>query len=128
MLNLEVKTIKDFGENAFCVQDYNGWRKDNHYLEVTPHDHIAIAYLKDDDAEAILEDIKAFVEMCYLGDIAIGVIEFNNLAKNNIEEFSENTKALWHWTETFIRGQYRGIFIDLESYETKIAFGNINFF
>ena len=128
MLNLEVKTIKDFGENAFCVQDYNGWRRDNHYLEVAPYDHIAVAYLQDDDTCSILEDIEAFVEMCYLGDIAIGVIEFDNLAKNNVEEFSENAKAIWHWTETLIRGQYKGIFIDLESYETKIAFGNINFF
>ena len=127
MLNLEVKIIKDFGENAFCVQDYNGWRKDNHYLEVAPYDHIAIAYLQDDDG-AILEDIASFIEMCYLGDIAIGVIEFDNLAKNNVEEFSENAKAIWHWTETLIRERYKGIFIDLESYETKIAFGNINFF
>ena len=121
MVGLIYKTLYEWGEKSFCITDYNelinnaaGETDMNHYSIDRKHDHIAGLILESIEDK---ENLESFLRWCNDSDIPLFVIEYCNIKSDAMR------KILWDHTKAYIEKLAPGKYINLESYETKLAFG-----
>lgn len=105
--------FEKWGMDSFCIQDYNGYLQDLGYNFDTRNEQIATLTLSDEDDYLTL---SSFAKLCRKSQgVALFVIEFAFI--------KDGEKAASYWKRIKSEVEEYGDYIDLESYETKLAFG-----
>ena len=116
MAELTFTTLDKWGMDSFCIQDYEGYLKDNglniQTLQLSTL-NLAGLVLFDTDTPYTIE---AFLEMAKAAQASIILIEFCNLK----DEMSQKLFPLY--AKNYIRHNLKR-YVDLESYETKLSYG-----
>lgn len=115
MADIILKKIKDWGNDSFCVQDYKGYLDDNvalNIIEFNENEYIAGIILYDSDN---IDTLKAFYNLCQFERIPLILVEFVNIKNANM--------AIELCNEFMSYVDYYDAYINLESYESKLALG-----
>lgn len=119
MAEITYKSFKDWGMNMFCIQDYNEYlieKASEAFDGVSENEMLAGIVIFDEDT---FETITSFIDMAYTCWSSIIMIDFSNLSDTIHDGDSEFLQSIYNYIMT----KYGAIFVDLQSYETRFAFG-----
>lgn len=119
MATLTFKTLKQWGMDTFCVQDYIDYiedarKEDKHLGPVRDNERFAGMILFDGDT---IETVNAFLHLCREADVSIFRIDFSNIS--GTPENKDFLKSLGKHIEYEV-GE---VYTDLKSYEFSFAYG-----
>lgn len=119
MATLTFKTLKQWGMDTFCVQDYIDYiedarKEDKHLGPVRDNERFAGIVLFDGDT---IETVNAFLHFCREADVSIFRIDFSNIT--DTPENKDFIKSLGEHIEYEVGEAYT----DLKSYEFSFAYG-----
>lgn len=119
MATLTFKTLKQWGMDTFCVQDYIGYiedaRKEDKYLGPV-HDNERFAGMVLFDGDTI-ETVNAFLHLCWEADVSIFRIDFSNICG------TPENKDFLRSLGKHIEYEVGEVYTDLKSYEFSFAYG-----
>lgn len=119
MANFTFSTLKDFGLDTFCVQDYVGYIYNQHDKNSTvplvkAGEYFAGLVLFDGDTE---KTVISFLGMCKIAGVSLLRIDFSNIT------LTDEGKKFIKWVGDSIKYELGAIYKDLESYEFSFAWG-----
>lgn len=119
MANFTFDTLKGWGMDTFCVQDYAGYIHNQHNENsnvslVKTGEYFAGMVLFDGDTE---ETVISFLRMCKVAGVSILRIDFSNIT------LTDEGEKFIKWVGDSIKHELGAIYKDLESYEFSYAWG-----
>lgn len=119
MANFTFNTLKGWGLDTFCVQDYVGYIYNQHNENsnvplVKAGEYFAGLVLFDDDTP---ETVISFLRMCHVADVSVLRIDFSNIT------LTDDGRKFIKWVGDSIEYELGAIYKDLESYESSYAWG-----
>lgn len=122
MAQLTYKTLKEWGTDTFCVQDYVGYvnieRKMNSNIpRVRVDEKFAGMVIFNNDNQ---ETISSFIAMCKIIKPSIICVDFSNVDDKN--------RDFLDWVGNELNNELVNIYIDLNSYENRFCMGLDTYF
>lgn len=119
MANFTFNTLKEWGLDTFCVQDYAGYIHNQHNENsnvplVKTGEYFAGMVLFDGDTK---ETVISFLRMCKVAGVSILRIDFSNIT------LTDEGEKFIKWVGDSIKHELGAIYKDLESYEFSFAWG-----
>lgn len=119
MAHFTFNTLKEWGLDTFCVQDYVGYIHNQHDANsniplVKAGERFAGLVLFDVD---IPDTVISFLRMCHVADVSVLRIDFSNITQTD-----EGRKFI-KWVGDSIEYELGAIYKDLESYEFSYSWG-----
>lgn len=119
MAQLTCCSLKGFGLDTFCVEDYveyvnDAFKKNVNIPRVRTQERFAGMVVFDDDTE---ETIGGFIRMCKWAKPSIICIDFSNITSDGIR------RGVLSFIEDTIKSELASWYTDLESYEERFSFG-----
>ena len=117
MAQLTCCSLKGFGLDAFCVQDYAAYveemfKKNINIPRVRSNERFAGMVVFDEDTE---ETVGGFIELCKWSKPSVICIDFSNLTSDG--------NGILALIGGLIKKELAAYYIDLESYEERFALG-----
>lgn len=124
MAQLTWKTLKEWGMDSFCVQDYIGYvtrerNKDSLIPRVKSNEYFAGIVIFDDDNK---ETITSFIHMCKCIHPSIISIDYSNITRDGTKE------AFLNWINDELDYEMSCPYVDLHSYEDGFCLGLDTFY
>ncbi len=117
MAQLTCCSLKGFGLDTFCVQDYAAYveemfKKNINIPRVRTKERFAGMVVFDEDTE---ETVEGFIKMCKWSKPSVICIDFSNLTSDE--------GGILAFIGDLIKKELAASYIDLESYEERFALG-----
>ena len=124
MAQLTWKTLKEWGMDTFCVQDYLGYvtnerNKDSLIPRVKSNEYFAGMVIFDEDNE---ETVSGFINMCKRIHPSIICIDFSNITRDGTKE------TFLNWINDELDYQMSNMYVNLNSYENRFCLGLDTFY
>lgn len=124
MAQLTWKTLKEWGMDTFCVQDYLGYvtkerNEDSLIPRVKSNEYFAGMVIFDEDNE---ETISSFINMCKCIHPSIICIDFSNITRDGTKE------AFLNWINDELDYEMSNVYVNLNSYENRFCLGLDTFY
>ena len=113
MATIRCMTFENWGMDSFCIQDYTDYLEDMGAGTINSDEKIASITLYDEDDYITLSHFVRLAKDAR--HVTLFVIEFAFI--------KDREKAKQYWNKIKTEVEESGDYIDLESYETKLAFG-----